>query len=839
MWTFANHAGERPARPLLLHARPPGGRQCALAGGPRRRPPSAYLFALILSLWVTVSPSAQAQANPTVPQGGSATFAKTGTTPPSIFPWDIVLGGSMVASSSSPGGWTVSYSTSAQQFTVGAPSSATVATGYQVRDYYGMGTASATFDVVAGTLQLSSVSLSPTTVIGGNASTGTVTLSQAAPTGGITVTLTSSNTAVATVPASVTVAQGQTTATFSASTVAVATATSVTISAVYNGVTKTAVLTVNPVPALSSISLSPAGVTGGTSSTGTATLTSPAGPGGVFVTLSSSNTNAATAPASVTVAEGQASAFFTVTTTAVATQTAVTISGIYNGVTKTAALTVYPPDLISFSISPTATSQGHTVTGSLGLDGPAPVGGIAVSVTCSTAQAASFPATVTIPPGSSSTTFAIVTSTVNYPITVTFTATFAANSFTASLTLTPGNLHVTDLVPPYTIDLTWDCQASGSFVLKRDGVTIATLANTVTTYSDVFVPSYTNGQIYYYEIFDSADMNPIPVHLSATKVAPYQVAASDNQAVDSRLDLRYSTNVFLDHQFGSTVYRGGLFAGVTSDNSKVGRSYAKFSLMAPPAGLDFRVGNLAAYCTGAQTSGTQSVQVNVGCQAITDTSWLGSSMVWTTPANLTLNPASAVVTKTVTYNPATLPNPAPGWTTWPMYASLQSALANTAQPYSVAWTAANETAAGWAYFAKKEYDPTLAPCALYALEAAIPIQVTITPSIVVGGGTLTVSIIVNGIGIGDSANVAISASNFDGTTITGLPGSFTVTGLSRTFMFSVDTAPGYCEYVPGPPAHYVSHPGSGGGVTLTATCNGVSGSAILVIQPYPAPASCP
>jgi len=93
---------------------------------------------------------------------------------------------------------------------------------------------------------LSAVSVDPSSVTGGNASTGTVTLSSGAPSGGALVTLSSSNPAVVTVPASVTVPAGTTTKTFTAATSAVATSTLVTISAAYNGVTKTASLAVNP-----------------------------------------------------------------------------------------------------------------------------------------------------------------------------------------------------------------------------------------------------------------------------------------------------------------------------------------------------------------------------------------------------------------------------------------------------------------------------------------------------------------------------------------------------------------------------------------------------------------
>jgi hypothetical protein len=99
-------------------------------------------------------------------------------------------------------------------------------------------------------------------------------------------------------------------------------------------------------PTLSSVTLNPPSVTGGSSSTGTSTgtvtLSGAAPSGGAAVTLSSSNTSAATVPASVTVAAGNTSATFPVSSSAVATSTPVTISASYAGLTKTASLTVNP-----------------------------------------------------------------------------------------------------------------------------------------------------------------------------------------------------------------------------------------------------------------------------------------------------------------------------------------------------------------------------------------------------------------------------------------------------------------------------------------------------------------
>jgi hypothetical protein len=197
----------------------------------------------------------------------------------------------------------------------------------------------------SATLSLSSLTLNPTSVVGGNSSTGTVTLSGPAPAGGTQVALSSSNTTAARVPASVTVAAGATSATFTVGTSVVSASTAVTISAAYGGVSRSASLTVQPVPppaaTLTSLTLNPTSVVGGfQTSTGTVTLSAPAPAGGVQVTLSSSN-GAASVPASVFIPAGTSSATFTVNTSMVLISTSATISARYNGTTRTATLEVH------------------------------------------------------------------------------------------------------------------------------------------------------------------------------------------------------------------------------------------------------------------------------------------------------------------------------------------------------------------------------------------------------------------------------------------------------------------------------------------------------------------
>jgi len=280
---------------------------------------------------------------------------------------------------------------------------------------------------------LSSVTLNPSSVAGGTSSTGTVTLSGAAPTGGAVVTL-SSNNAAATVPASVAVAAGATTATFTVTTTAVASTASATITGTYSGGTQTGTLTVNP-PVVSSVTLNPTSVTGGTSSTGTVTLGSAAPTGGLSVNLSSNNA-AATVPASVPVAAGATTATFTVATTAVASTASATISATFNGGTQTATLTVNPPVVSSVTMNPTSVTGGTSSTGTVTLGSAAPTGGLSVSLSSNNA-AATVPASVSVAAGATTATFTVTTTAVASTASATISATFNGGTQTATLTVNP------------------------------------------------------------------------------------------------------------------------------------------------------------------------------------------------------------------------------------------------------------------------------------------------------------------------------------------------------------------------------------------------------------------
>jgi FG-GAP-like repeat/FG-GAP repeat len=338
----------------------------------------------------------------------------------------------------------------ASQFTTSTPLNVGQRHWWRVRGINSAGTAGAWSSVRRFTPgaftqapSLAGIALNPASVVGGNTSEGTASLTSAAPAGGAVVTLSSSNTSAATVPASVTVPAGAFSATFTVSTASVTASTSATITGAFGGVTRSATLTVtSPPPPIgpASLSVSPATVEGGNPVTGTVFLSGSAPAGGLVVSLSSSNTAAATVPATMIVHGGLSSGTFPVSTLAGPTTRTTTITASANGVSRTADLTVTPSAaaaLSTVSVNPASVTGGASSQGTVTLTSPAPAGGFAVSLSSSNTAAATVPASVSVAQGATSATVAIATSAVTTSTPVTITASSGGVMRTATLTVNP------------------------------------------------------------------------------------------------------------------------------------------------------------------------------------------------------------------------------------------------------------------------------------------------------------------------------------------------------------------------------------------------------------------
>lgn len=181
--------------------------------------------------------------NPTTVTGGQSatgTVALTGVAP---------AGGAAVSLSNAnpaamvPAAVTVPAGATSANFNV-ATQSVTVTTLGNISASYGGVTQSVTMTVKPPVQPaLSSLTLNPSTAVGGKTSVGTIQLTSSAPAGGFAIKLTSSNPTKARVPSAVSVPQGASSQTFTITTAKVTGTARVKISANAAAVTKKAVLT--------------------------------------------------------------------------------------------------------------------------------------------------------------------------------------------------------------------------------------------------------------------------------------------------------------------------------------------------------------------------------------------------------------------------------------------------------------------------------------------------------------------------------------------------------------------------------------------------------------------
>ena len=205
-------------------------------------------------------------------------------------------------------------------------------------------TPATTFTVIVNQpARIQSLSVAPTSVIGGASLIGTVTLTRAAPSGGFPIQLASSIPAAQLLTPSFIIRAGDTQQTFSIATLAVPSAVSVTISASSGDQSISAAFTINSSPRAISISLTRGTVVGGGSVQGTVSLT-PAPITSALVFLTSSN-SAVQVASPVQISAGTTSASITVSTSAVTSVQTATITATFQGTVAAATLEIDPANL--------------------------------------------------------------------------------------------------------------------------------------------------------------------------------------------------------------------------------------------------------------------------------------------------------------------------------------------------------------------------------------------------------------------------------------------------------------------------------------------------------------
>ena len=403
---------------------------------------------------ITVAKSLQLSISPNVVPGGSSSTGTVTYFEPAPAGGVTLKVVSDTSLATVPATITIPSGASVATFAI---ATATTTSSYVANITCSQGTAKVTAAI--NVFGVASIAFSPGSVSGGNTSTGTVTLGTAAPAGGVSISL-SSNSATVTVPGSVTIPAGATSATITATTQPVAATVNATISATL-GNTVTGGLTVTPAT-LTSIALAPPQVVGGVNSVGTVTLGSVSVAGGTVIGLTSSDPSV-TVPASVTVPGGATSATFTIATTPIQQTLTSTITASQGTVSKTATLTVLQPALTTISVSPNAVVGGVSSTGTVVLSGAAPQGGEVVALS-SNSGSASVLASVTVPAGSKSATFTVLTKSVTSDTNVSITGILGTVSLSATLTVQKPYLASVSIAPSSIIG---GNTATGTVTLAR------------------------------------------------------------------------------------------------------------------------------------------------------------------------------------------------------------------------------------------------------------------------------------------------------------------------------------------------------------------------------------
>jgi trimeric autotransporter adhesin len=488
---------------------------------------------------------------------------------------------------------------------------------------------------------ITSLTLSPNPVAGGSPSTGTVTLAAPAGAGGVLVTLTSGNVA-ATVPVSIIIPAGQSTGTFTVNTTPVNNPTSALITATSSN-SATATLGINPggpgTGTITGVTLSPNPVTGGSPSTGTVTISSPAGPGGVQVTLSSDN-GSATVPTTLTIPAGQSTGSFTVTTTPVAMTTTADITASSGGSTGSAALTINPggsgggPMIAGISVSPNPVTGGSPSTGTVTLSAPAGPGGVTVTLG-SNNGAAMVPASITIPAGQTSGTFPVTTTPVGTTQMATLTATSGGSNANTTLTINPGpgqgTITGVSVVPN---PVTGGSSATGTVTLSAPAgpggvlVTLGSDNGAATTPASITIPQGSSTGTF--------PVNTTPVGSTTTAM----ISAASSNTVNAPLTINPAGP------------GKGTITGLTlSPNPVTGGSPSTgtVTLSAPagPGGVlvtlasDNGAATVPTSITIPQGSSTGTFPVNTTAVGSTTTANISATSNNTVSAPLTINPAAA------------------------------------------------------------------------------------------------------------------------------------------------------------------------------------------------------
>lgn len=298
-----------------------------------------------------------------------------------------------------------------------------------------------------------SLSFQPAPIVGGQTTTGTISLRGPAPTGGAMISLSvvssSNRPAQASVPAQVMVPAGQTAATFPVQAAPIQTRGAVIVTAAYLQQKVTEALEVVG-DGVETVDVSQWPIPGGTPTSGTVRLYSPAPVGGAAVRMSSDRPELVVLPAQVTVPAGAMWAAFEFTTRPVASSTPVRIIGSYGGGSGSGTLTLLPAGLSYLEVANQPLTGGAEATGVIHME--APVAGAPALVSLfSSDPTVIVPPTVAVPVGADAAPFPIRTTPVGAPVRLELAAAYRDQVRTTDVYVLPRYTLTLTLDPPSVI----------------------------------------------------------------------------------------------------------------------------------------------------------------------------------------------------------------------------------------------------------------------------------------------------------------------------------------------------------------------------------------------------
>ena len=206
----------------------------------------------------------------------------------------------------------------------------------------------------------------------------------------------------------------------------------VTITATWNGVSKSTVVTVTPAAALSALTL-PVSATAFADAVGTVVLNGPAPAGGASVSLSTTSSAIDTLPSTVMVPANFRSFTFPFKTTYVDATTDAVITATYNGVSVNGTMTVTPgPVPLTLKLDLPTVVGGRTVGGTVTMNSPV-AAGTSLTLSSSNPAVASVPATAIEWYGIH---FTVTTYPVDLPVTANISVTYNGSTRTVPLRVT-------------------------------------------------------------------------------------------------------------------------------------------------------------------------------------------------------------------------------------------------------------------------------------------------------------------------------------------------------------------------------------------------------------------